>query len=818
MKLLIAEDDLTSRVMLSGVTAEWKFEPIAVADGKAALEEMTKEDHPYLLLVDWEMPIMDGVELCKRIREVEERGCPPYIIILTSRSGTANIVTGLESGANDFISKPFEPNELQARLNVGRRMVLLQQQLSSAFSRLQLTASVFTQAREGIIITDIQGTITEVNDAFSNITGYPRDEVLGRNPDILKSGRQSREFYKEMWQSLNDDGYWSGELWNRKKNGEFYPELLNITAVNNEDGKRTHYIALFLDITKQKEHQLQLEHFAHYDALTNLPNRVLLADRLQQAISQTSRRKLYLAVCFLDLDGFKQVNDTHGHDVGDLLLVEIANRMKKTVREGDTVARLGGDEFAIVLTDFEDPEASLPLVKRLLEVASKPILVNRLKLQVSASLGTTYYPQQEVVDADQLLRQADQAMYQAKLAGKNRYHTFDTVSDREIRGRHESIEDITTALEQGQFLLYYQPKVNMRSGEVVGAEALIRWNHPQQGLLLPDKFLPIIEEHPLSIELGEWVIETALSQREEWRSFSGEFSLSVNVGSLLLQQVDFVSRLEKILQRHPEFNPELLKLEILETSALKNLKHIQQAITNCKEYGTSFSLDDFGTGYSSLTYFKQLKVEELKIDKSFVFDMLDDPDDLSILESVIGMASAFRRTVIAEGVESIEHGEMLLDLGCDLAQGFIIARPMAADDFGNWYQQWQPPQSWKNRPLVDSGDIPLIYAMVEHRAWVRTIGNFIVNSSISLPEMDHHQCRFGQWLYQQLDLNHYKQKIMTEIVEKHRLAHQLGNEIIRLVGQGQSGEAEETFSQLQKVREMLIHHIRSLFNEHNGGL
>jgi EAL domain-containing protein (putative c-di-GMP-specific phosphodiesterase class I) len=327
--------------------------------------------------------------------------------------------------------------------------------------------------------------------------------------------------------------------------------------------------------------------------------------------------------------------------------------------------------------------------------------VGAVVLQVSASIGVTFYPQAHDMEADQLLRQADQTMYQAKLAGKSRYHVFDADLDSSLRVHHESLERIRLALAQGEFVLHYQPKVNMRRGQVIGAEALIRWQHPDKGLLSPATFLPVIEDHPLAVEVGEWVIDTALRQIDAWRATGLDMKVSVNIGARQLQQGDFVQRLQAILARHPKVKPSSLELEVLETSALADMEQVSHVIESCHQMGVKFALDDFGTGYSSLTYLKRLRVALLKIDQSFVRDMLDDPDDLAILEGVIGLAAAFKREVIAEGVETVAHGTALLHLGCELAQGYGIARPMPADQLPAWASSWQPDEVWSDFSWAD---------------------------------------------------------------------------------------------------------------------
>jgi len=446
-----------------------------------------------------------------------------------------------------------------------------------------------------------------------------------------------------------------------------------------------------------------LEHIAHYDTLTSLPNRVLLADRLSQSMAQALRRGLSLAVIFIDLDGFKAVNDTHGHQAGDSLLMTIAGHMKQSLREGDTLARIGGDEFVAVLVDLTTAAECLPVVNRLLHAAAEPMQFGGARLQVSASLGVTLYPQDSDIDADQLQRQADQAMYQAKVSGKNRYHFFDTEHDRSVRVHHDSLERIARALSAGEFVLHYQPKVNMRSGRVIGVEALIRWNHPEQGLLAPAMFLPTIENHPLSVPLGEWVMHHALQQISLWRDLGLDMAVSVNVGARQLQQANFVTRLQGILAAHPDVAATQLELEVLETSALEDIAGVAGIIEVCRALGVSFALDDFGTGYASLTYLKHLPVAMLKIDQSFVRDMLGDPDDMAILQGVIGLAQAFQRDIIAEGVETPEHGRTLLGMGCDLAQGYGIARPMPAGDVPYWVQRWHHQPPWSEPPTAANG-------------------------------------------------------------------------------------------------------------------
>ena len=684
-------------------------------------------------------------------------------------------------------------------------------EMKQAEASLKLAASVFVHAREGIIITDPNGDIVDVNDSFTRITGYNRKEVLGRNPRILKSGRQSREFYQDLWHALIEKGHWYGEMWNRRKDGEVFAQMTTISAVRNEAGEVEHYVGLHTDITNLKEHQKQLEHIAHYDVLTNLPNRALLADRLQQAMLQTERRESVLAVVFLDLDGFKIVNDTYGHEVGDQLLIQLSQKMKQALRKSDTLARIGGDEFVVVLTDLEQASDCEPLLHRLLEATSSPVMISDNMLQVSASIGVTLYPS-DAVEAEQLIRHADLAMYQAKQSGKNRYHYFDVERDKMAQTHHESQQRIQQALDNHEFVLYYQPKVNMHSGEVIGAEALIRWQHPQRGLLLPIEFLPLTENHPLSADIDDWVLSQAIAQLASWWDQGLKITVSVNIGARMLQQLDFVDRLKQLLSEFEQVPPSALELEVLETSALEDMMHVSHVIRLCQELGVNFALDDFGTGYSSLTYLRHLPAQQIKIDQSFVRDMLIDPDDLAIVSGVVGLASAFHRQVIAEGVESVAHGELLLLMGCDLAQGFGIAKPMPAADFSSWKADWRTEpvwDSWSTRE-VKSSDLALLLAEVEHRAWVQRLEAYVKNEHAMPPPMDEHHCNFGKWFDRQ-GQRHYSHLPAFKKVEKlHHQVHRKGHELFKSHQKGLNAQADQQLEELAALRDELVQVLRSL--------
>ena len=682
--------------------------------------------------------------------------------------------------------------------------------------KLNLAAKVFAQASEGIVFTDANGSILDVNDSFTRITGYSGDEVLGKNPRILNSGRQSKAFYADMWHELIEKGSWSGEVWNRAKNGKVYAETLTISALRDASGKTERYLALFSDMTSVKEQEKKLEHIAHYDVLTGLPNKVLLASRLHQTLTHAGRDGGRVAIAWIDLDKFKAVNDRHGRGIGDQVLVAVARRMKLTLRHDDTLAHLGGDEFVAVLPEIADAEGSWRVLTRLLRVASEPVEIGDLTLQVSVSAGVTYFPQTEEADADQFLRQANQAMYQAKLEGRNRYHIFDPALDRSVRDRHESLERIRQALEANEFVLYYQPKVNMSTGVVLGAEALIRWLHPERGLLPPGEFLPVIEGHPIAVEIGKWVIDNALTQMEHWREEGVDIPVSVNIGSDQLQQADFVDLLSSLLAAHPTIPPSMLEMEVLESNAFRDLAMASEVIRACKRLGVSSALDDFGTGYASLTYLRKLPVDVLKIDQTFVRDMLEDPEDMTILEGMLGLATAFRCQTVAEGVETVEHGLMLLRLGCPVAQGYGIARPMQAHDLPAWASAWRPDPRWENVQPFDSGNRPVLYAGVEHRAWIAAIEDFLNGKRQSAPALDINQCRFGVWLRSEALVDgevlpgHGGLFGFHRIDLLHQQIHALAAEILTLNGDGRKAEAIGRMAELQALRDNFTEKLHNL--------
>jgi diguanylate cyclase (GGDEF)-like protein/PAS domain S-box-containing protein len=686
--------------------------------------------------------------------------------------------------------------------------------LRNSKDKLQLAAGVFEHAQEGIIITDAKGNIIEANDTFLAVTGYLRKEVIGHNPRFLSSGKQDKDFYRDMWRLLREKGFWRGELWNRRKDGSSYVQQTSISAVRDEDGEIRHFIGLSSDISELKESQSKLEHMAYFDALTGLPNRRMLSDRLHQAIALAQRNERLLAVCYLDLDGFKPINDSWGHAAGDRLLVEVASRLMSCVRGGDTVCRLGGDEFVVLLGNLALLDECEIALDRMREALCAPFSLPDGVATLSASIGVTLFPM-DGADPDTLIRHADQAMYASKLAGRNRYTLFDIEYDQLSEAKQESRQGIQRGLDCNEFVLYYQPKVNMRTGVISGAEALIRWQHPERGLLQPADFLPVVDFVGMQSEIGLWVLETALRQMEAWHAQGLDIVVSVNIAAQQLQSEGFLVSLREVMARHPDVPAVQLELEILETAALDDLTRVAEVIKSCHEMGVQFALDDFGTGYSSLTYLKQLKADTLKIDQSFIRDMLDDPEDLAIVDGIVGLASAFRREVVAEGVETPAHGRMLLQLGCEAAQGYGIAKPMAADQFPAWLHSWRQPDEWRGVSPWPREDLPLLTVEVDHLRWVRQFVAALQTEGAGAahwPQLDHQECRFGLWLKHSGKAKYGNLAAFECMAATHAEVHVVGADIVQDY-EANPARARERVHEIHACRDQLLGCLAALRSE-----
>lgn len=562
-------------------------------------------------------------------------------------------------------------------------------ELKKRAESLLLAGRVFEEAYEGISITDTQGVILDVNPMYCKMTGFTRDELVGATHRKVRGVNSTPQQYQDLWGRLAKTGHWQGELWNQRKDGTEFAVELTITALRGENGEVLNYVGLCSEITELKLHHEKMERLAHHDPLTGLPNRALLSDRLQQALVRSRRSGEVVAVVGIDLDGFKAVNDRLGHEAGDILLKEIAARFENAVRAGDTVARLGGDEFILVLCDAGTHDDCAHTLQRILAAINQPVKIGEdKKAHVSGSLGYTLFPEDNA-DPDTLMRHADLAMYAAKQAGKNRFVRFDHQLDRKQQANANVLSRLEKGLLRNEFALYVQPKLDQVAGRLAGAEVLLRWNHPVRGLIPPGEFFPVIEKDiPLSILFDTWVLENSLRLMADWRRAGIGLRLSINVSSHQLLRHDFSTQLMDSLAKYPELSGADLEIEILESVALDDVPQVAELIRACQGAGIRFSLDDFGTGYSTLTYLKQLSVNTLKIDQSFVRDMERDPNSRAIVQGVIGLASAFKYDVVAEGVETEAQAASLKAMGCAVIQGYLVARPMPAADLPAWISQY----------------------------------------------------------------------------------------------------------------------------------
>ncbi|NMM37208.1 MAG: EAL domain-containing protein [Glaciimonas sp.] len=670
---------------------------------------------------------------------------------------------------------------------------------------------------DAVITTDLDGRVESLNGVAQQLTGWSVSAAQGLPLEavfnILNEDTRQPATNFISSAALGNASTVLANLILMGRDGKECSIECSVAPIRNPEGTLFGCVLVFRDVSEKRHLLSQITWQASHDALTKLPNRVLLGDRFKQAIASAQRHQQLLAVCLLDLDGFKPVNDYYGHELGDRLLIELAGRLSSALRGEDTVARLGGDEFVLLLSGLNDIHEIGLAMQRILAKVAEPYLLDGQPIQVSASIGVAVYSQDEI-DPDTLLRHADQAMYQAKQAGRSRYHFFDTNQDHQAQSQQHQLNRIRRALQQGELRLYYQPKVDMRRGQVVGMEALLRWHHPERGVIGPLDFLPLVEQTDLIVDIGEWVLHEALRQMAQWAEIGVNWVISVNIAAHHYERPDFLARLEHILADHPTVSPSLLELEILESAALGDIIYVRNLITACHALGVTFALDDFGTGYSSLTYLKRLPADVLKIDQSFVLGMLDDQADLALVKAVISLAAVFNRTVIAEGMETAEHGMLLMQLGCDLAQGYGIARPMPASDVVAWSQQYRPAPLWAEWAdiTLDDNDFPLLVAQYDHQKWVKqVIGSSEGQCMLSFSELkDHHSCRFGLW-YDGHGSTHYGHLPEFSGLEAlHASVHDIGPKIVRLNSAGQFAAAKALEPGLLVMQEEMRLQLASL--------
>jgi len=667
LTILYIEDDTDIREQLAQFLKRRVACLLVASNGQEGLDAY-RQHMPAIVITDILMPLMDGLNMAEAIKK-QSPNTP--IIVTTAFNETGFFLRAIDMGIDKYVIKPIDTDAMLRTLLKSVRQVRAEMQL-------YLTTTVFETSSDAIVVTDADNRIIATNPAFTKITGYPREESLGKNPRFLSSGKQNADFYREMWALLKRTGQWTGEIWNRRKNGAPFPEWLSISVVNNAHSNGR-YVAVFSDISERKAAEERIRHLAHYDALTNLPNRMLFYDRLEQALLRTQRSHQRVAVMFVDLDRFKLINDTLGHGIGDKLLQAIGKQLRGCVRQSDTVSRQGGDEFVILLPEITHDQDAIVVAQKVLATLDRPYPIDEHTLHVTGSVGISFYPENGV-DAEMLMKNADTAMYRAKEKGRNNVQCYTAAMNTHAFQRLALEIDMRRALETGQFTLHYQPQFERPSGELTGMEALIRWRHPDLGLLPPAQFIPLAEDSGLILPIGEWVLRSAIVQAQAWRqSGFDRLRISVNLSPRQFHQQDFIKKIRALLEEN-RFPPHYLELELTEGLLVQHTEENIEILQQLKTMGVRIAIDDFGTGYSSLSYLKRLPIDTLKIDRAFVEEIASGKKDAAIVDAIIAMAHSMSLHVIAEGVETEAQTQYLDSRRCQSVQGFYFSHPLAAED------------------------------------------------------------------------------------------------------------------------------------------
>jgi diguanylate cyclase (GGDEF)-like protein/PAS domain S-box-containing protein len=680
LKVLYVEDDPEIRRQLVLFLSRRVGELLVAENGQDGLNQF-QESRPDIVVTDIVMPLMDGLKMAEGIKNLDD---DVPVIVTTAFNDQDFFLNAIEVGIDHYVLKPIHLDSLLEAIRRAAKNVLQKREIDKKNRALQLAAMVFESSIEGILITGPDNAIISVNRAFSEITGYSAEEVQGQNPRMFASGRHDRTFYREMWEVLQKSGHWQGEVWNRRKNGEVFPEFLTLSIQRDEQGEVAHHIALFTDITQSKFDEERIERLAYYDPLTDLPNRVLLQDRLAQALATAQRDGHCVAILMLDLDRFKNINESLGHGVGDIVLQLVAQRLRGSVGTADTVARLGGDEYLVVMGSLGDAQnaalEAAQTAQNILAAFQAPVVVDGKELGVSLSIGISIFPN-DGDDQQSLMKNADSAVYSAKEAGRNTYQFYTRDMNASMLETLLIENALRRALEREEFRLFFQPQVDLHSGKIVGAEALIRWQHPEQGLLAPLTFIPIAEDSGLIIPIGEWVLREACRKLKAWHNagFSG-LVVAVNMSAVQFRQENLAERIVAIAAETGAAL-EHIELELTESMIMHNAEAMIESMHVLKALNLKLSIDDFGTGYSSLSYLKRFPIDKLKIDRSFVNDITENPADLAISRVVIDLGRNLGLRVIAEGVESAEQLSLLRDHGCDEIQGYFFSKPVPAEEF-----------------------------------------------------------------------------------------------------------------------------------------
>jgi diguanylate cyclase (GGDEF)-like protein/PAS domain S-box-containing protein len=669
--------------------------------------------------------------------------------------------------------------------------------------------------QDGLWDWDIRSSLTSFSNRFYEMLGYTKGEILHTisgfdeiiHPEDLKNARKTREAYLK---NPHDKKY-DNSFRIRKKSGDYMWVTSRGKALLDEEGNPLRFIGFITDITKQVQHNQELDYTAKHDMLTDLPNRFLFNEQIQHMLDATVQNNTHLALLYIDLDGFKEINDEFGHDMGDKLLIKVSQKIKSLLREEDFVARLGGDEFVVAIANIDNTKKIVPVLNNFLEILKENVVNpknERQQLSMSASIGATFYPQEDEIGPEALLRQADQAMYDAKKLGKDQYHIFNLDLDLSTKEHLSLIQDFEQSLKNDDFVLYYQPKADMRTNKIIGFETLLRWQHPTKGLVFPDEFLPQINsQKTLMLELGRWVVSTAFEQFAKWKADGYDFELSINISAHEFKETKTFNLLQSLLEKYPNIKAQDIEFEILETHAFDDISQANKMINTFQKLGFKIALDDFGTGYSTLSYLKDLSVNTLKIDRSFVMDMLHDRGSLSILEATLGLADAFGCDVIAEGVESVEHGNILIQLGCYKAQGYVLSKPMPVYELEAWLASYRGHSQWVDNAKKIAHDNSSLYAIVEHRQWIRQLQQYLKNAKDSQPpELDSKKCNFSRWLNSDAQ-KHFSKETLEKLSELHEEIHTMAKEALS------SKDKENTalFTRISNLHK----NITDIINSHN---
>ena len=676
LKVLYVEDDPEIRRQLVLFLSRRVGTLLVAENGQEGLEQF-RQHRPDVVITDIVMPLMDGLKMAEGIKTMDS-DIP--VIVTTAFNDQDFFLNAIEVGIDHYVLKPIHLDSLLEAIRKAAKNVFQQRVIDSKNRALQLAATVFESSVEGIMITNRDNEIISTNRALSEITGYSADEILGNDPRMFTSGRHDRIFYREMWNALQESGHWQGELWNRRKNGEIFPQFLTISVERDEQGEVAHYIGLFTDITQRKYDEERIERLAYYDPLTDLPNRVLLQDRLARVLAAAQRDQHSAAILMLDLDRFKNINESLGHNVGDSVLQAVAERLRSCVREADTVARLGGDEYLVVMGNMENAQDAAQVAQKILAAFHSPVTVDGKELGVTLSIGISVFPN-DGEDEQTLMKNADSAVYSAKEAGRNTYQFYTRDMNASMLETLMIENALRRALERQELRLFFQPQVDLSSGKIIGAEALIRWMHPEQGLLAPCSFIPIAEDSGLIVPIGEWVLRDACRHLKSWQDAGfADLTVAVNMSAVQFRQDNLAERIIAI-GNETGIDLQHLELELTESMIMHNAEAMIESMKVLKALNLKLSIDDFGTGYSSLSYLKRFPIDKLKIDRSFVNDITDNPADLAISKVIIDLARNLNMRAIAEGVETAEQLRLLRENGCDEIQGYYFSRPVPVEEF-----------------------------------------------------------------------------------------------------------------------------------------